>query len=55
MKLDDKKKKVQMKYREKIRGNKEDGNYSKKMLVVVTTILLGQLLLKPYVIQFKIL
>ncbi|MFF2286670.1 hypothetical protein [Peribacillus butanolivorans] len=40
MKLDDKKKKVQMKYREKIREKKEVGNYSKKILVIVTTIII---------------
>lgn len=40
MKLDDKKKKVQMKYREKIRGQKEDRNYSKKLLVIVTVIII---------------
>ncbi|MDF1998007.1 hypothetical protein [Peribacillus frigoritolerans] len=40
MKLDDKKKKVQMKYREKIWEKKEGGNYSKKMLVIVTTIII---------------
>ncbi|MDV7766593.1 hypothetical protein [Peribacillus sp. CSMR9] len=40
MKLDDKKKKVQMKYREKIRGKKEDRNYSKKLLVIVTVIII---------------
>ncbi|MFI8496856.1 hypothetical protein ACIGC1_29205 [Peribacillus butanolivorans] len=60
MKLDDKKKKVQMKYREKIRENKEDGNLSEKLLFVVTTNyyssgILGKFLLKTYVIQFKIL
>ncbi|MCP1495073.1 hypothetical protein J2Y73_005104 [Peribacillus frigoritolerans] len=39
MKLDNKKKKVQMKYREEIREKKELGNHSKKMLVIVTTII----------------
>ncbi|MCK2021137.1 hypothetical protein [Peribacillus frigoritolerans] len=40
MKLDDKKKNVQMKYREEIREKKEVGNYSKKILVLVTTIII---------------
>ncbi|MED3983386.1 hypothetical protein P4646_04700 [Peribacillus simplex] len=38
MKLDDKKKKVQMKYREKIKEKKEDRYYSKKLFVIVATI-----------------
>ncbi|MCM3170144.1 hypothetical protein [Peribacillus frigoritolerans] len=40
MKLDDKKKKVQMKYREEIGDKKEVGNHSKKMLVIITTIII---------------
>ncbi|MGE7880018.1 hypothetical protein [Peribacillus muralis] len=40
MKLDDKKIKVQMKYREEIREKKEDVNHSKKVLVIVTTIII---------------
>ncbi|MFF2856975.1 MULTISPECIES: hypothetical protein [unclassified Peribacillus] len=40
MKLDDKKKKVQMKYREEIRERGEFGSNSKKMLVIVTAIII---------------
>lgn len=40
MKLDDKKKKVQMKYREEIREKKEVGNYSKKCLLLLLQLLL---------------
>ncbi|MFF2286630.1 hypothetical protein [Peribacillus butanolivorans] len=40
MKLDDKKRKVQLKYREKIREKKEDRYYSKILLVIVATIII---------------
>ncbi|MEW5597105.1 hypothetical protein ABGT24_27215 [Peribacillus frigoritolerans] len=40
MKLDDKKRKVQLKYREKIREKKEARYYSKILLVIVATIII---------------